>query len=270
MQPLAAIVFSLPLAPQLDWLSPLLPQATVAVAHAQETAPDAGDPGAGASGAAVGAAALFLPVMVRGSQQPAAPAHSGEGTYYAATGAGNCSFAASPQDLMVAAMNHSDYANAALCGAYVEAVGPQGTVTVRIVDRCPECAPGDIDFSKEAFEKIAPLSAGRVLIQWHIISPELPGPIVYRFKEGSNQWWTALQVRNHRNPIATLEYRDASGEFQQVPRASYNYFVAASGMGPGPYTLRVTDLYGNVLVDEGIPHVEGGEVAGGAQFPPAP
>ena len=255
---LLAVVFSPAPAAQSDWLSPLFPSP----GQAQEAAPGPDE--------AVGPAALFLPVMVRGSQQAAAPAHSGEGTYYAATGAGNCSFDASPQDLMVAAMNHADYANAALCGAYVEAVGPQGTVTVRIVDRCPECAPGDVDFSKEAFEMIAPLSAGRVPIEWRITSPALEGPIVYRFKEGSNQWWTAVQIRNHRNPIATLEYRDASGEFKQIPRTSYNYFVAASGMGPGPYTLRVTDLYGNALVDEGIPHVEGAEVAGSGQFPAGP
>ena len=35
-------------------------------------------------------------------------AKSGEGTYYDATGAGNCSFDPSPNDLMVAAMNAPD------------------------------------------------------------------------------------------------------------------------------------------------------------------
>lgn len=34
----------------------------------------------------------------------------------------------------------------------------------------------------------------------------LEGPIVYYFKEGSNSFWTAVQVRNHRYPIAKLEW----------------------------------------------------------------
>jgi hypothetical protein len=34
--------------------------------------------------------------------------HTGEGTYYNATGAGNCSFDPSPQNLMVAALNQVD------------------------------------------------------------------------------------------------------------------------------------------------------------------
>lgn len=210
---------------------------------------------------------FFLPVVTR---FPQVTWHYGEGTYYDATGAGNCSFDPSPENLMVAAMNQTDYANAALCGAYIEVEAPEGKVTVRIVDRCPECAPGDVDLSPEAFGLIADLVAGRVPIRWHIVSPELQGPILYRFKEGSNQWWTAVQIRNHRNPIAKVEYRLSSGEFKVVPRTNYNYFVETSGMGPGPYVFRVTDMYGNVLQDSSIPHLEGGEVAGSGQFPPGP
>jgi expansin (peptidoglycan-binding protein) len=208
---------------------------------------------------------VYLPLIERSSPDAT---HTGEGTYYDATGAGNCSFDPSPQDLMVAAMNHTDYAQAALCGAYVEVTGPKGTVTVKIVDRCPECAPGDIDLSKEAFALIADLVAGRVPIRWRIVSPELQGPIMYRFKEGSNPYWTAVQIRNHRNPVARFEYLVPGGTFKSIPRTDYNYFVEDQGMGAGPYTFRVTDIYGNVLQDSGIPFVEGGEIPGSAQFPP--
>lgn len=38
-------------------------------------------------------------------------------------------------------------------------------------------------------------------------------------------------------------------------------------MGVGPYTFRVTDSYGSVLTDSGIPHVEDGTIDGAAQFP---
>lgn len=212
---------------------------------------------------------LYLPLIIRQTNEPVpfGPEHTGEGTYYNATGAGNCSFDPSPQNLMVAALNHVDYADSALCGAYIEVTGPQGSVMVRLVDQCPGCPEGDVDLSQEAFAQIAELSAGRVPISWQLLSMPLDGPIVYHFKDGSNQWWTAVQIRNHRNPILRLEYLNGGGNFEEVPRLSYNYFVQASGMGPGPYTFRVTDTLGNMLVDSGIPHVEDGDASGSGQFP---
>jgi expansin (peptidoglycan-binding protein) len=210
----------------------------------------------------------FLP-MLRTAGTAQNPLHTGEGTFYGATGAGNCSFDPSPQDLMVAAMNAIDYANSAICGAFVEITGPKGTVTVRIVDKCPECPVGNVDLSAQAFERIADPIAGRVPISWRIVSPEISGPIRYRFKEGSSQWWTGIQIRNHRNPIAKVEYRNAAGQFITVPRLDYNYFIQEGGMGVGPYTFRVTDMYGNVLMDT-IALQEGVDIAGAGQFPKGP
>jgi expansin (peptidoglycan-binding protein) len=192
---------------------------------------------------------------------------TGEGTYYDADGSGNCSFPASPGDLLVAAMNDLDYDGSAVCGACAAIDGPDGSVTVRIVDRCPECARGDIDMSPQAFERIAPIAAGRVPISWRYVACEPAGAIVYHFKEGSNQWWTAVQIRNHRHPIDTLEFQAGDGSFRAVPRESYNYFVEETGMGPGPYTFRVTDVLGNVVEDTGVPLVENGESTGARQFP---
>ena len=192
--------------------------------------------------------------------------HSGEGTYYAADGSGNCSFEPSPQDLMVAAMNHADYAGAAACGACVHLRGPDGEVTVRIVDQCPECAKGDLDLSPQAFDRIAARSRGRVPIRWQYVACAVSGPVRYRFKEGSSLWWTAVQVRNHATPIAKLEV-EKNGAFVTVPRLDYNYFVDASGMGAGPYTFRLTDVYGVQVVDRGIALTVAGEVSGTAQLP---
>lgn len=216
---------------------------------------------------------VFLPIIQSPVVDPNQPIpfgllHTGEGTYYNATGAGNCGFPATPDNLMVAALNMPDYANAALCGAYIQVTGPKGAIIVRIVDSCPPCAAGDVDLSREAFALIADLAAGRVPITWQLVSYPLPDPIVYHFKDGSNQWWTAVQIRNHRNPIASVEYQDGSGNFHVISRTDYNYFVAASGLGPGPYTFRVTDTLGNTLIDSSIPHIENGDVPGSGQFPP--
>ena len=192
---------------------------------------------------------------------------TGQATYYtSADGSGNCSFDPTPNDLLVGAMNAVDYAGAAACGACARLDGPNGSVTVRIVDQCPECPMGNIDLSPEAFDHIADRSAGRVPISWEYVACDVSGPIVYRFKEGSNQWWTAVQVRNHRYRIAKFEYQKGS-QFVSVSREDYNYFVEPSGMGPGPYTFRVTDIYGDTVTDSDIALEEATEVPGKSQFP---
>jgi expansin len=219
---------------------------------------------------------VFVPLLLQLGSTPSGDgaSHTGEATYYnEADGGGNCSFDPTPQDLMVGAMNQTDYANSAICGAYVELTGPKGTITIRIVDRCPECPVGNIDLSPQAFAKIADLVKGRVPITWRIISPNISGPIRYHFKEGSSQWWAAVQIRNHRNPIAKLEFLDTNGQFVPMERQEYNYFIKPKpnqGLGLGPYIFRVTDSYGNLLTDSDIALKEAGEVAGGAQFPKMP
>jgi expansin (peptidoglycan-binding protein) len=186
-----------------------------------------------------------------GSCDAEPPEVSGEGTYYAADGTGNCSFEASPDDLMVAAMNAPDYQSAALCGACLAVTGPNGSVTVRVVDQCPGCAHGDLDLSPEAFQRIAPLAAGRVPITWRQVACDVTGAIAYHFKDGANAYWTAIQIRNHRYPIAKLEAMQG-GAYVELPRLDYNYFVQASGLGAGPYTLRVTDTRGHTVEDTDI------------------
>ena len=210
---------------------------------------------------------IDLPLIARPKENPL---HQGIATYYDATGDGACMFGPSPDDLMVAAMNNDEYNTAAYCGAFVEVHGPSGTVTVRVVDRCPECKAGHLDLSYDAFAKIADPVLGRVSISWRVVSPVISGPIAYHFKEGSNQWWTAVQIRNHRNPIAKFEYWNGS-QWVNVKRTDYNFFVQTNpGMGVGPYTFRVTDSYTNTLTDSGIPFIEGGTINGVGQFPPGP
>jgi expansin (peptidoglycan-binding protein) len=191
--------------------------------------------------------------------------HPGDGTFYAADGSGNCSFEPTG-DRMIAAMSHDDYAGSAACGACVHLVGPSGEVTVRIVDQCPECHPGDLDLSPEAFSRVADPSLGRVAIHWKYVPCDVAGPLVYHFKDGSNEWWTALQIRGSRYAIKSVEFQ-RDGQYVGVDRLEYNYFVADAGMGPGPYALRVTDVKGQVVEDVGIPLVAGGDAPGAGQFP---
>ncbi|WP_141588848.1 expansin EXLX1 family cellulose-binding protein [Myxococcus sp. AB056] len=183
-----------------------------------------------------------------GGGAPLGEEQQGIATYYNATGSGNCSYEPTG-DLMVAAMNTPQYANSAACGQCVDITGPKGSVRVRIVDRCPECESGHLDLSREAFARIAEMQQGRVNITWTPVSCDVAGNIEYHFKNGSNPWWTAIQVRNHRLPIQKLEWRRGTGGWQDVPRESYNYFVNLSGMGDGPFSVRVTAVDGQQLED---------------------
>ena len=197
--------------------------------------------------------------------------HTGEGTYYTfADGSGNCMLPATPDDLDIGAMNHDDYAGSAACGRCAHVTGAKGELLIRIVDQCPECPAGNIDFSPSAFAKLDDIAKGRIPITWSYAACVVSGPIVYHFKDGSSQWWTAVQMRNHRYGIAKLEYADDTGAWVSVPRLDYNYFVQASGMGPGPYNFRVTDVNGAVLEDTGVPLVANGDSVGTNQFPDCP
>ncbi|MBO4252839.1 expansin EXLX1 family cellulose-binding protein [Streptomyces griseorubiginosus] len=171
--------------------------------------------------------------------------------YDAKDGDGACLFGPSP-DLMIAAMNTTDYETSRACGAYVLVRAANGrSVTVRITNECPlPCAPGQLDLSQQAFAKLADLSVGRLAITWSLVSPSSIGTISIRYKTGSSVYWCGIQVIDHRNPVTALEVRTGSG-WRRLPRTSYNYFLSADGAGCGG-SIRITDIYGQQLTVNGL------------------
>ncbi len=191
--------------------------------------------------------------------------YTGRATFYAADGGGNCSFPPST-DLMVGAMNQQQYDTARACGDYLAVTGPAGnSIRIRIVDRCPECPPGAIDLSAQAFARLATPSTGEITITWHLVSPRITTPISYVYKTGSSRYWCGIQVRNHRNPIAALAVL-VNGRWTSLPRQDYDYFLARTGAGCGS-SIRVTDIAGHQLTDTGITISPGKVQPGHAQFP---
>lgn len=224
---------------------------------------DEGSAPAGLSGSSTGGA---------GASGPVAPPVSlggprtGDGTYYDATGAGACSFDATPNDLMVAALNAVDWAGSNWCGACADVTGPNGSVRIRIVDLCPECKSGDLDLSPQAFEKLAPLDRGRIPITWAFAACDVAGSLRYRFKDGANQWWTAVQVQNSRLPVTKFEWSKDGASWKAIARTDYDYFLDDKGFGPDPVHVRVTAIDGQTLEDM-LPAVQALLVVDGkAQF----
>jgi expansin len=179
---------------------------------------------------------------------------TGEATnYLLQTGDGNCSYPAVGASQLYVALSPSEYGAAAACGSYLEVTGPDGSVKVQVADQCPECAAGHIDLSQQAFSQIAQLSAGLVPVTYHtIVNPPLPAPLSLRVKEGSSQYWLALLPIGSGNPITSVRVSSPSQGWQSLTHASYNYWLAASGMGPGPFTVQLTDSVGHQATLTGI------------------
>jgi expansin (peptidoglycan-binding protein) len=178
---------------------------------------------------------------------------TGIATHYVLEGLPNCSYESPPANGLFVALSPSEYASAGACGGYLEVSGPDGSAEVEVIDQCPECATGHIDLSEAAFAKLAPLSAGLINVSYtYLANPVLPGPITMEVKSGSSQYWLALLAGNTGNPLASVQVKNSSGSWISLSRANYNYWIASSGAGPGPFTVRLTDTQGHQVTVENV------------------
>ncbi|GAA3298046.1 hypothetical protein GCM10020218_084700 [Dactylosporangium vinaceum] len=208
--------------------------------------------GAGVGVVVAGTATAVLVAQTSGAACAAVvQSSSGQATYYAADGGGNCSFDKVAEPLVVA-LGNAEYQSGAACGGYLDVKGPKGSVRVKITDRCPECAAGHIDLSQQAFARIGTISDGIIKVSYtQVASPSVPGPVSVRVKEGSSQYWLALRFDNTGNPLSTAEIQVGSS-WKPLSRTDYNYWIAESGAGKGPFTIRTTDTAGRRTTLTGI------------------
>ncbi len=193
--------------------------------------------------------------------------HSGDGTFYTfADGTGACGYDKT-SDVHIAALNAPDWANSAWCGACVDVTGPSGSmVRVRIVDECGDCAPGQLDMHPDAFAELAPKTEGRIPITWTFVACDVVGPVKYKFKDGSNPYWTAVQVRNSRYPIKKFESSKDGKAWTELQLQGFAYYLNSGGFGSGTTQVRITAENDTTLIDT-LPEVQASlEVTGQAQF----
>jgi expansin (peptidoglycan-binding protein) len=214
---------------------------------------------------------------------PDTTVYSGHITHYDLV-AGNtvaCHYPTATLPTYYAAMNEFDYLAAAVCGACVEVTNTQNNakLTVLIADECPYagneqwCFNGShhIDMITAAYNAIG--ANNNPAITWRyvacpVMTPPTPTPnIRYYIDPGANQYYLAVTIMNHRYRIAKVEVL-VGGTFQTMTLQSYNVWLLSSGAGPGPFTFRVTDIYGHVLTDTNVPLNLGQIFDGAAQFPP--
>jgi expansin len=212
-----------------------------------------------ATGGAVllaGVVGIALLLQNGGSACAAPPTSSprkGKATYYdLAGGKGNCSFKAPADDLYVA-LGPTEYSGALSCGSYIDVTGPKGRVRVKVVDSCPECTPGWLDLSRTAFKKIANEIDGVVPITYKAVpNAPTPGPLSITFDEGSSQYWWAVLIDNHANPIKSVQAKGPGGSWMTASHADWNVWIIDRYTGEGPFSIKMTDIYGHTATATNI------------------
>lgn len=187
------------------------------------------------------------------STQTGAGVH-GKATHYGpASSGGNCMFPTFPASRYTVAAGPDLYAAGAACGGYVQITGPRGTtITAKIDNKCPECGPGHLDLSDEAFAALSPLVAGLIPITYRLVTnPAVSGGLTFVVKSGSSRYWLGLLVDNTGNRLRSVEVGSGGG-WRALTRTEYGYWLAPSGAGRGPFTVRVTDVAGHRAVAKGV------------------
>jgi expansin len=181
------------------------------------------------------------------------PAVGGQATHYGPAGpGGNCMFPSLTAEQYTVAVGPDLYARGAACGGYLAVTSAGRTVRVKIDNQCPECGPGHIDLSDEAFAALAPLVRGIIPITYRVVTnPPLTRGLSFVVKSGSSRYWLALLVDGAGNRLRSVDVR-AGARWQLLARSDYGHWIANSGAGPGPFTVRVTDVVGHRAIVDGI------------------
>jgi expansin len=206
---------------------------------------------AGLGAAAVAALVGSAPVVPADGSEVVPGA--GMATHYDSVDGGNCSLPAAPADHLDVALSEVEYGTADACGGYLDVTGPAGSVRVLITNRCPECQVGHIDLSKTAFARIGRLEDGEIDVTYSLVrNPPLERSLALRVKTGSSRWWMQIQPLDHGNPIASFELQ-TGGSWRSLVHTQDNFWMAENpGPGDGPFTVRITDIYGQSTTVDGI------------------
>lgn len=179
-----------------------------------------------------------------------------------------------PSSMEITALDPTDYnyngINAALAGSYLEVEGPKGKTTVYVTDLYPEGANGALDLCPTSFAKIGNMVDGKINIKWHVVKAPVKGMFSYRIKEGSNPYWAAIQVRNHKYPVVKMEFLK-NGSWINMEKMPYNHFIGLN-MGTGSIKIKITDIRGVSVTDtiSNLPQYGNSEayiVSGNVQLP---
>jgi hypothetical protein len=185
----------------------------------------------------------------------------------------SCGYSAADAPAFYAAVDPETFAASAACGVCLRIQTPAGMVAAMMVDLGPNRTAANltaIALNRDALQILAPDGATLVEqgVEWRRIPCEVATRgMTFTFQVGSNPSYAAVLIRNHRHGLAKVEYKSGGG-YKELERTSYNYWLAPTGMGAGPFTFRVTDVLGQSVEETGIPLIPGQIFQGVTQFAP--
>jgi expansin (peptidoglycan-binding protein) len=219
-------------------------------------------------------------------------ARSGSATYYDLNAGSNvaCGFDLTqypqPEYWVAITALQFDSPAAEVCGACIEATGPNGQAKkLQVVDRCPAddlnlpCKNNNqhLDISPDGLSAVG--GVGKIDpggLSWHFVPCGVEGDVQLTAQNGAEKFYTAIGVRNHKYRIAKVELVDSATLMPVAPplvRRADNFFLVdtttpagKAGKAMGPYRIRVTDIYGH-WVENLVTVAPGQNVSMGSQFP---
>ncbi|GLD97987.1 hypothetical protein PINS_up006684 [Pythium insidiosum] len=190
------------------------------------------------------------------------------------TSAGNCNFMSMTPEASTkyAAINDAQWSGSMTCGRCAEVsciddrcADKSKKEIVYIVDRCPECKQGDLDVSPDVFKSVTGSGPSRLKTQWRFVSCPVQGNIKYCLKDGSNEFWTAVQPANVAKGVKSLTI---NGKTTSMVTSAYYFLIEGQGSAKADLTrlrVSVTSIDGEVIEDT-VSLSAGKCVEGSAQF----
>eukprot|EP01112_Ceratiomyxa_fruticulosa_P010163 TRINITY_DN2681_c0_g1_i2.p1 TRINITY_DN2681_c0_g1~~TRINITY_DN2681_c0_g1_i2.p1 ORF type:complete len:613 (-),score=130.06 TRINITY_DN2681_c0_g1_i2:125-1963(-) len=193
------------------------------------------------------------------AQSPLSECFNSRSTWFADNQHGACMYGTSmgatgPQTYLIAASSKLVFDKSADCGACYEITGPNGVVTVMVVDECTDGGVCNttfphLDLAPQAFDILQdPHVAGITDTQAKRVTCNVQGGI--KLAVGTNFFdptgWE-IMIFNHRTVIRSVSFT-APGQYTpvQLPRQTYNYWRYSGSPVTWPITISVTDAYGAV------------------------
>jgi expansin (peptidoglycan-binding protein) len=203
-------------------------------------------------------------------------------TFYSQSSSVACDIPMSEWPQYTTALSEKHFQNGFACGTTAIIKNGAKQIQVMVVDLCPvkgneQWCSGDLPHfdlgNSTAFSQLENPSVGVKEVQIEFVpTPVGDTPVKLRNKDGINAYWYAVQVLNHRYPIAKLEIQDPkSGSWitGQKKTNMWNYWVFSfTGNGlTTPFQIRITDQYGQVIEETGNSVQEKYMWTGTHQFP---
>ncbi|KAI0514819.1 carbohydrate-binding module family 63 protein [Xylaria bambusicola] len=209
-------------------------------------------------------ASTALPVVASSN------AVKGTSTFYGGNlNGGTCSFTtySLPSGIYGTAFSGSAWNSAAHCGACLDVTANGKTITVMIVDKCPECDEGHLDLFEDAFNVFASSSTGLLPTSYTFVDCPISSPLVLHNKSGTSAYWFSMQVVNANEPVSKLEVStDGGSTWKSTKRQDYNFFENPSGFGTDTVTVRVTSESGSTVTVRNVSVASDSQVTAGSNF----